>query len=222
MMTKMTRWFQVHPWAEMAPRQNPAVGHLDFLRTTSLPVYLEELNPAECPTGVKYPYEAVCQMLGGNYLTSAPSFMLALAIFERFEVIKVYGIDMDCEREWAYERSCFEHLLGFALGRGAKIWLPPGCPLLKGPLYAKTADVPSSYLVERHRQLLRRQTELVAELNMVAGKLAILEELTEFAFEGPARLGNAQVGHHISEDGHVEVDPLGILAAPEIETVRVT
>ena len=217
-MARMTRWFQVHPWDEMAPRQNPRIGHLEWLANATIPVYLEELNPA-VPSGRRYPYEDVCQTIGGNYMTSEPSFMLALAIHEGFELIKLYGIDMDCDREWAYERACFEHLLGFAMGRGIKIWLPEGCPLLKGPLYAKTVDVPSSVMIERLRQLEKKEAELVGELNRNLGQREMLEEMIELAYKGKDKLGSARVGHVVSPDGEVKVDALGLLTGGDVYTL---
>ena len=85
-MAKMTGWFQVHPYYEMAPRQNPRLGHLDWLKHAKIPVFMEEVHP-EIPTSVRYPYEDVCRTIGGNYMTSEPAFMLALAIHEGFELI---------------------------------------------------------------------------------------------------------------------------------------
>lgn len=217
---KFTRWFQVHPYAEMAPRQEPRLGHLEWLRQASIPVYMEEVHP-EIPASVRYPYEAVCQTIGGNYLTSAPSFMLALAIHEGFELIKLYGIDMHNQQEWSYERPCFEYLLGLAIGRGIRVWMPESCPLLKGAIYAKTVDVPSSYLVERYRQLQGKHEELIAELNQVLGKLNLLEQIMDDAFKGPDRLGAARVGQLVSPDGEVsKVDPLGIMGGNKVRAIE--
>ena len=217
-MTRFTRWFQVHPYEEMAARQRPELGHLEWLKGANIPVYMEEVHP-DIPASVRYPYEEVCQTIGGNYMTSEPAFMLALAIHEKFDLIKVYGIDLDCEREWSYERACFEYLLGFAMGRGLKLWLPKGCPLLKGPLYAKTVDVPSGVMVERLRQLQERESELVGELNKNLGQREMLEELIELAYSGKDRLGNARVGNIVSPDGEVR-DPLGLLGGGRVKTVQ--
>ena len=175
-MSKMTRWFQIHPYEEMAPRQNPVIGHLEWLRSAPIPVYMEEVHP-DIPTSVRYPYEEVCRNIGGNYMTSAPAFMLALALHEGFDLIKIYGIDLDCDLEWAYERSCFEHLLGIAMGRGAKVWIPNGCPLLKGNLYGKTVHIRSSTVAEMHRQAKMEESKLVAELNVCLGRLELAEAL---------------------------------------------
>ena len=218
LMAKFTRWFQVHPYYEMAPRQNPRLGHLKWLREAAIPVYMEEVHP-DIPTSIRYPYEDVCQTIGGNYMTSEPAFMVALAIHEGFDLIKVYGVDMDCDREWAYERSCFEHLLGFAMGRGISVWLPEGCPMLKGSLYAKTVDVPSSYMVERLRQLQQKEAELVGEINRNLGQREMLEELIDLAYKGKDKLGNARVGHIVSPDGEVKVDALGLLTGGDVQTV---
>lgn len=175
-MSRMTRWFQIHPREEMEPRQNPQLEHIEFLKSATIPVYMEETHP-DIPMSVRYPYEDVCRTIGGNYMTSAPAFMLALAIHEGFELVKIYGIDLDCDREWAFEKSCFEHLLGIALGKGMKVWIPEGCPLLKGDLYGKTIDIRSSYVVERHRQLRLEEQSLLDEIRRNEGRIMVAEEM---------------------------------------------
>lgn len=218
-LSKFTAWFQMHPWEEMAPRQNPRLRHLEWLKTCGIPVYMEEQHP-EVPTSLRYPYEAVCETIHGTYLTSQPAFMLALAIHQGYDLIKLYGIDMNCEREWAYERACFEHLLGIAVGRGIRIWMPEDCPLLKGPIYGKTVDIPSSYLVEQLRQLQREEAEIVGRLNQNQGKQDLLERLIDMAYAGPDRLGNARSGVTVSQDGEVKADPLGIIGGNRVGAIE--
>lgn len=147
--SKFTRWFQIHPWEEMVACQDPGQGHLEFLQSTKLPVYLQEENPEGCPTGIRYPYEEVCEEIGGNYLTSAVAFMFGLALYEGFEYIKLFGIDMADNTEYREQRPCLEYLIGLALGRGVKVWLPQGCPMLRNALYARSVYVTEKMLRQR-------------------------------------------------------------------------
>lgn len=205
-MARFTAWFQVHPYEEMAARQLPELGHLDFLRQARIPVYLEEIHP-EIPASVRYPYEEVTATIGGTYLTSAPAFMLALAIHQGFELIKIYGVDMAEETEYTDQRPCFEFLLGFAIARGVQIWLPPGCPLLKGPLYAKTVFITSSTVDRRLQAYISDRDRLLAEYNVSVGKVLAAREMLNLALkgegkEGPGRIGlwqDAEGGVHMAE-----------------------
>ena len=209
-MARFTRWFQVHPYEEMAARQLPELHHLDFLQQAQIPVYMEEVHPS-IPNSVRYPCEAIGEMTGGTYLTSAPSFMLALAIYEGFELIKVYGIDMATATEYQDQRPCFEFLLGFAIAKGIKVWLPPGCPLLKGPLYAKTVFITSSTVERRLHAYISERDRLLAEYNVMVGKVLAAQEMLQLALKGagkeePGRVGlwqDPEGGVHLAETDHL-------------------
>jgi len=204
-MGQFTRWFQVHPWEEMVVCQNPELEHLEFLRTTHLPVYLEELNPEGCPNGVRYPYEEVCQTIGGTYLTSAPAYMLALAIHEGFQRINVYGVDMANATEYQDQRPCFEFLLGMALARGIQVWLPPGCPLLKGPLYAKTVYVTTSTIQQRLSAWLSARDQLLAQWHEYDGRVQAAQELLNLALKGNGGQGAANIELSQADNGELSL-----------------
>src|SRR3990167_7222118 len=69
LMERMTRWFEVHDLDYIRPRVDEDLGHFQWLRDNQdILVYVNELTE-ECPQGVRYPYEEVCQTIGGSYLT---------------------------------------------------------------------------------------------------------------------------------------------------------
>ena len=221
-MARFTAWFQVHPYEEMAARQRPELGHLDFLRQTQLPVYMEEVHP-EIPSSVRYPYEEVTTMMGGTYLTSAPAFMLALAIHQGFELIKVYGVDMAEETEYRDQRPCFEFLLGFAIRGGISVWLPPGCPLLKGPLYAKTVFITSSTVERRLHTYIADRDKLLAEYNVSVGKVLAAREMLQLALKGAGKEGAGRVDLWQDPEGRVHLaEPDHLWSANGVESVRGT
>lgn len=175
---RATRWFQVHPYEEMEARQRPEFGHLEWLKQTTIPVYFEEIHP-DYPMSVRYPYEDVCLDLSGVYLTSAIAFMIALAIHEKFTLIKLYGIDMASGTEYEDQRPCVEYLIGQAVGREIKVWLPPGCPLLKGPMYAKTVMISSSHVQKRMMEMINSASIHKDECQELAGKVKLCRALVE-------------------------------------------
>lgn len=150
------RWFEVHnPWIyEWELRRSR--GHLDWLRSfgeAGGTVYLLD-ERADMPKAVRFPFEDTVNDLWPNpsgeprhrtnrpYLTSSISYMLALAIAERFEEIAVVGVDMAADSEYEIQRPGCEYLIGLALGRGIAVWLPETCGLLEGPLYGRGAMNP--------------------------------------------------------------------------------
>ena len=221
-MARFTRWFQVHPYEEMAARQLPELGHLEWLRQVQIPIYMEETHP-DVPRSVRYPYEEITSMMGGTYLTSAPAFMLALAIHEGFDLIKVYGVDMATTTEYQDQRACFEFLLGFAIAKGTKVWLPPDCPLLKGPLYAKTVFVTTSTIEKRLNSYMSERDKLLAEYNVAVGKVVAARELLNLALKGEGKEGPGRIGLWQDQEGGVHLaEPSHLWSADGIESVRGT
>ena len=114
------------------------------------PIYMQEgeLTPL-VPSGVAYPFDAVCADLFGdllkrdedghvtrlNYFKSSAAYAIALAIHEGFSQIELYGVDMASDTEYSYQKDNGEFLLGIALGRGIRVLLPKLCPLCTSALY---------------------------------------------------------------------------------------
>ncbi len=167
--TRIDRHFEVHtPWIyEWELRR--AKGHVAWMRHFGEQggrVYLLEERP-DLPNAVRYPFEDVVNDLWPNpngeprhrtsrpYLTSSISYMLALAIVEQFEEIAIVGVDMAADSEYEIQRPGCEYLIGLALGRGIKVWLPEACGLLEGPLYGRGEMNPEGERIS-HEQLSAR------------------------------------------------------------------
>ena len=89
--------------------------------------------------------------VGEPYLSSSIAYEIALAIYEGFDEIHVYGVDLVTDAEYAWQKPGVEFLLGWAAGHGTKVVLPANCPLLKGTLYGR------GYLSERPEQMSYEQ-----------------------------------------------------------------
>lgn len=122
---------------------------------------------------------------GEPYLSSSIAYELALAIYEGFEEIHLYGVDLVTDAEYAWQKPGVEYLLGFALGKGIRVVLPVNCPLLRGTLYGR------GFLSERpdhmsYENLAARQASLNKEaektqlgLAQVQGALSELVGFTQ-------------------------------------------
>lgn len=140
----ITRLFELHPEWMLKKAWYSKGDHWGWLTKIKhhYPVYLIEEYP-EIPNGVRYPLEAVCEKFlsrytrGGDplrYFTSSMCYMIALAAFEGFERIEVYGFEMGSDTEYIYQKSGAEFWLGVA-GQYADIIIPPNSQLLKSKLY---------------------------------------------------------------------------------------
>ena len=89
----------------------------------------------EIPNSTEYPLGAVSELVG-DYYNSSIAYMLGLAIYEGYDKIALWGVDLIGQGGWGHadeymdERPNVEYLLGFARGKGIDVWLPEVCPLL--------------------------------------------------------------------------------------------
>ena len=100
----------------------------------------------DMPGSTPYPYERVCRALlknfgrGANldpieYFTSSPCYAIALAIYKRYERIEFYGIQMESNTEYIYQRDGIAFWLGLAAGLGIQVYIPDDCSMFKAPRY---------------------------------------------------------------------------------------
>jgi len=68
-----------------------------------------------------YPLDAVIAHTGVDYFSNTVDYAIALAIYEGVNEIHLYGINMELESEYAFEKPGVDFWCGFALGRGIKI-----------------------------------------------------------------------------------------------------
>ena len=131
------RLFDIHP-LECIRKATPSFyrdGYEERLRELENPLYMQE-DYVDIPNAIEYPLSEVSNLVG-DYYNSSIAYMLALAIFEEYDKIGIWGVDMDKRGEPGHadeyrdERPNCEYLLGFAKAKGIEIYLPDECPLLK-------------------------------------------------------------------------------------------
>ena len=145
-MKKWDRWFQLHSTSylmkNMSLKGKP--GHWDWLGLKhNKPIYLQFQNPL-VPDSVEYPLQDISNKFLSKirrgtkkvkYYTSTFSYMIALALYEGFNRIEIYGFDMDMKQEYWKQRANAEFWLGVATGLGVEIVLPETSFILSGILY---------------------------------------------------------------------------------------
>jgi len=134
-----SRWWEIHlityedgKWLRRGSpefRGQPVEEYLKSLAKLPCPVYMQQANPL-VPQAIQYPLAEVVAGFG-NYFTNTISYQIALAIKEGFKEIRIYGVDMAVDTEYAWQRPSCEYFLGVAIGQGIKVWMPDACDLLK-------------------------------------------------------------------------------------------
>jgi hypothetical protein len=68
-----------------------------------------------------YPLQEVINYFGVDYFTNTVDFALALAIYEGFTEIDLYGVNMVFGSEYEFEKAGVEYWIGQAMGRGINV-----------------------------------------------------------------------------------------------------
>jgi hypothetical protein len=170
-------WFDLHPFdkyhysqpgKKVLAHEVPAGsfirphGHIEFLRSQSIPVYVQDATLLGSPSARTFP-KAEVEAAVGPYFASSPAWMLGLALLEGVTEIHVYGIHLATEWEYQKQKSNFSFLLGLAAGRGVKIVIPRTAPLLREShqyAYQPDPDLPK-VAVQRKIQGLQEQLQIV-------------------------------------------------------------
>lgn len=127
---KATRWFQIHhrhSYDQTVVRDHK---HHDWLAAQErFPIYMQNKEP-DVPNSIAFPREEIVNKFG-TYFTNSISWEIALAIYEGFETIGIWGVDMAQDDEYSYERPSVEFFIGWAKGAGINLIIPETCDLLK-------------------------------------------------------------------------------------------
>jgi hypothetical protein len=154
------RWFEIHEREKFNLDTNKEIGYgltrtgepyVHALAKMTCPLYMVESYP-DIPTSIRYPIEEIIMEFHpmgrpenaikdwtkdiltedwNGYFTNSVSYMIALAIYEKYEEIHIYGVDMATSGEYSYQRSSCELYVGIAIGRGIKVFIPNQADLLK-------------------------------------------------------------------------------------------
>lgn len=122
---------------------------------------------------IPYPYERIFAF--SNYMTDTIAYMIAYAIDQEYEKIRLYGIDMKEGGEYYLEKGGIEFWLGVCKGKGIEVEIAPGSTLMRTPVgvpYATIdnydAELKAGRKVKMEWGLMDSQTsELVGKVDKV-------------------------------------------------------
>lgn len=117
----------VHPYLG-----NPVVKDMcDLSARDGIPLYTSWPHPLY-PNHRLYPFDLVCRALGAAYINTSVSAAIALALYEGFNEINLFGCDFSYPNAHISEsgRACCEFWLGVASQRGVRIGMAATTTLL--------------------------------------------------------------------------------------------
>ena len=124
--------FQMHNpaiWRSPLNRNDPK--HYDWLKSGNTPEVIMQERYEDVPKASKYPLEQIQKTLLANfsvkrYFTSSISYAIALAIYRGYTRIELYGVELESNTEYFYQRDCATFWTGLAVGRGVDVYAPVG------------------------------------------------------------------------------------------------
>jgi hypothetical protein len=173
------KWFEIH--SPDSPSKNTK-EHRAFLQNCQIPLYMWD-HSEEFPNSVKFPKDELLDFFGKpygepfRYFTNSISWMIAFAIYERYDEIHVYGVDMAADSEYGFQRPSCEYFLGVAAGMGIKLYIPKNSDLLKATLLYGFETDNAQRIANRKRQadLKSKKTQYINELSNLKNRERELE-----------------------------------------------
>lgn len=150
--------FQMHiPTIWRNPKNRNDNGHHDWLKnqTEVATIYMQE-QYTDVPASVRYPLEDVLALLANpqeHFLSSSVPQAIALAILQGYKRIEVWGVAMETNTEYRWQREGVAFWMGFAKGRGIDTYFAD--PTYQCPMYGYDGEVmlPYTVFVERIKEL---------------------------------------------------------------------
>lgn len=201
--------FQMHVpavWRNPLNRNDP--HYREWLaKPHSYPIYMLERYP-DVPASRAYPFERVQEFMPAIYRgrdqgelvdffsTCTVAYAIALALADGYRRIELYGVEMESDTEYTYQRDSVFYWLGVIGGRGVELIVHPESGFFKAPLYGYEGGVSLhkddfvsriarlTPLVEQHKTKLDdAQADLTALLERINGAGPATEQESQAFFK---------------------------------------
>lgn len=183
---RIDRLLEIHPIWFQAKSEKPeyvkARDHWAWLQAnTTYPVYMLIDHPA-VPMAVRYPIEEIQKLIPParrkKVFSSSFDYLVALALYEGYDRVEVYGFEMGSDTEYRYQREGAAYWIGQYDARGKELILPENTALLRNKMYGYEGG---SMIYRQDLERLKTQREkqkvdAFAKLSYLEGKLQAAKE----------------------------------------------
>ena len=175
-------------------------------RRRGVPIYMQDVDP-RVPDSVKYPLDDVFGELWNveqghrdlrplRYLTSSASAAIALALYQGYDELHIYGIENALDSEYRKQQEGLMFWQGYAAGRGVTLKIHCQDKVFRAPIYG--------YQTNRGETMLLSNTERLQLLGILPNEgsiatLRIVRELREALSFGEEE--TAESGLKVEETG---------------------
>ena len=173
------RYYMAHP-------RTPQ--YWDKLQATTIPVWMYPVADPRIPGAVEYPLNEVLSMVskgkenGVNFkpLNCSVAYAIGLAIYLEYEVIDVYGVELNTISEYMHQKGHFAFWSGVALGKGIELNINCSNGLFVQPLYGYEEDMPTVIIGKYMEALTQQINKIEKEKLMAQGALQLASKLMKY------------------------------------------
>ena len=161
-------------------------GYFEWLKNIKQPAYMIDAH-ADIKSAVQYPLDEIKKKLlsnitvGGkpieNFCSSA-DYTLALAIYQGYKNIDIYGIEMAHSSEYKNQQSSFTFWVGIAIANGVKVNLHCTSGLFHKPLYGKQ-DVMTERIKDYIIGMKKQVNDVNERAKLLEGALQFADQLIQ-------------------------------------------
>ena len=91
--------------------------HWDWLQQNhGKPIYMQAVDPL-VPDSVKYPLAEIIHTFNTDYLRATICYAIALGLYQGYEEIHIWGVELKSHAEYKSQRDCFIYWNGIGAGR---------------------------------------------------------------------------------------------------------
>lgn len=170
-LPKVDVWFEIHEYIWKDPNHQTFVN----LMKKQAKVYTNEVRE-DIPGSVRYPLEDMIKEFSPYFFTSSGSYMMALAIKEKPDVIGIFGMDMQSENEYRHQRPGMHFFIREAKRLGIEVVVPPESEILQPPPFYGYCETNPMFI-----KLSKRKEEFENKLRQAKYDRQVAEQ-TEIAF----------------------------------------
>ena len=182
--SKFSLWFELHPLEDMYDNLEHDPKHIEWVEGEGREVELVVLPCEEArqlPNTRVLPANKIIETYG-SYITNSVSWMIAYALMQGAAEIGLYGLNMEVDYEFKYERPSIEYFIGYARGKGVEVHVPDESSLTKTPCIYGVDQLQDMYPVLRrraweYRTAAQRSRSRAAELQGAADEAQGLADL---------------------------------------------
>lgn len=160
----------------------------EMLQTAEYPVWMYPVADPRVPGAVEYPLEGVLSLVKGGKqngekfkpLNCSVAYAIGLAVFLEYDVIDVYGVELNTTSEYMHQKGHFAFWNGVALGRGIELNINCSDGLFIQPLYGYEEDMPT-VIIGKYMEALSKQMQVSEKEKLMAqGALQLASKLMKY------------------------------------------